>query len=82
MEHATKSSRNGSMSANQTHDLIVEMLPDLPPAEMQTIFFQTIEHGPESLLVPIEAEFARRGLSPYATYSTDSLTIGTTPQAI
>ncbi len=40
---------------------------------MQTIYFQAMEDGPQTLLAPIEAEFARRGLSPYATYSTDYL---------
>ena len=33
---------------------------------MQTVYFQCMEDGPESLLVPIEAEFAKRGLSPHA----------------
>jgi len=38
---------------------------------MQNIFFQCFEDGPETLLAPIEAEFARRGLSPYGKFSTD-----------
>ncbi|WP_260171700.1 hypothetical protein [Sphingomonas sp. BK481] len=38
---------------------------------MQTIFFQCLEDGPETRLAPIEAEFARRGLSPYGKFSTD-----------
>jgi len=71
MEHAPESMRNGAQSFSQTHILIAEILPDLRPCEMQTIYFQAMEDGPESLLAPIEAEFARRGLSPYATYSTD-----------
>lgn len=73
MEHAPDSKHSSEMSTSQTHNLIVEILPEIRPCEMQTIYFQTIEDGPESLLAPIEAEFARRGLSPYATYSTDYL---------
>jgi hypothetical protein len=71
MEHAPESMRSGAQPSSQTHHLIAEILPDIRPWEMQTIYFQAIEDGPESLLAPIEAEFARRGLSPYATYSTD-----------
>ena len=71
MEHATESMRNGVQPFSQTHNLIAEILPDIRPFEMQTIYFQAMEDGPESLLASIEAEFARRGLSPYATYSTD-----------
>lgn len=71
MEHAPESPNRHAMSSSETHNLIAEILPELRPCEIQTIFFQTIEHGPESLLAPIEAEFAKRGLSPYATYSTD-----------
>ncbi len=71
MEHAPESMRNGAQPFSQTHMLIAEILPDIRPCEMQTIYFQAMEDGPESLLAPIEAEFARRGLSPYATYSTD-----------
>lgn len=71
MEHASESPHSHAMWSSETHNLIVEILPELRPCEIQTIFFQTIEHGPESLLEPIEAEFAKRGLSPYATYSTD-----------
>ncbi len=71
MEHAPESMRYGAQPFSQTHNLIAEILPDIRPCEMQSIYFQAIEDGPESLLVPIEAEFARRGLSPYATYSTD-----------
>jgi len=33
---------------------------------MQTGYFQSIEDGIESLMEPIKAEFARRGLSPHA----------------
>jgi hypothetical protein len=71
MEHAPESMRNGAQLFSQTHHLIVEILPDIRPCEMQTIYLQAMEDGPEPLLVPIEAEFACRGLSPYATYSTD-----------
>jgi hypothetical protein len=72
MEHVTESPRDdGAMSPSQTHTLIAEILPDLEPSVMQTVFFQCIEDGPETLLPVIEAEFAKRGLSPYATYSTD-----------
>lgn len=71
MEHAPESMRAGATPLSQTHNLIVEILPEIRPCEMQTIYFQTMEDGPESLLAPIEAEFAKRGLSPYATYSTD-----------
>lgn len=63
--------RSGAQPYSQTHNLILEILPDIRPCEMQSIYFQAIEDGPESLLAPIEAEFARRGLSVYATYSTD-----------
>jgi len=71
MEHAPESIRSNAMSFSQTHALIAEILPDLEPSVMQTVFFQCIEDGPETLLPVIEAEFAKRGLSPYATYSTD-----------
>lgn len=73
MEHAPESMRNGAQPFSQTHNLIAEILPDIRPCEMQTIYFQAMEDGPQTLLAPIEAEFARRGLSPYATYSTDYL---------
>jgi len=73
MEHAAESMRHGAQPFSQTHNLIAEILPDIRPCEMQTIYFQAMEDGPQTLLAPIEAEFARRGLSPYATYSTDYL---------
>lgn len=73
MEHAPELMRNGAQPFSQTHNLISEILPDVRPCEMQTIYFQAMEDGPESLLAPIEAEFARRGLSPYSTYSTDHI---------
>ena len=73
MEHAPESMRDGATSFSQTHNLIVEILPQLRPCEIQNIYFQSMEDGPESLLAPIEAEFAKRGLSPYATFSTDYL---------
>lgn len=71
MEHAIESPRDGAQPFSQTHILIAEILPELRPCEMQTIFFQCHEEGPDSLLAPIEAEFARRGLSPYGKFSTD-----------
>ena len=64
MEHAPESMRSGAQPFSQTHNLIAEILPDIRPCEMQAIYFQTMEDGPETLLAPIEAEFARRGLSP------------------
>ncbi len=70
MEHAPESMRRGVQPLSQTHILNAEM-PDIRPCEMQTIYFQTIADRPESLLALVEAEFARRGLLPYATYSTD-----------
>jgi len=73
MEHAAESMRHGAQPFSQTHNLIAEILPDIRPCEMQAIYFQAMEDGPQTLLAPIEAEFARRGLSPYATYSTDYL---------
>ena len=66
MEQAPESLRNGAEPLSQMHLLIAEILPELRPAEMQTVYFQCIEDGPESLLAPIEAEFAKRGLSPHA----------------
>ncbi len=72
MEHASDSMRVGAPSLSQTHILIAEILPDLRPCEIQTIYFQLMEDGPESLFAPIEAEFARRGLSLYATYAPDA----------
>lgn len=66
MEHAPEPMRNDAEPLSQTHRLITEILPELRPAEMQTLYFQCMEDGPESLLAPIEAEFARRGLSPHA----------------
>jgi hypothetical protein len=66
MNYAPESMRNGAKPLSQTHHLIAEILPELRPAEMQTVYFQCMEDGPESLLAPIEAEFARRGLSPHA----------------
>lgn len=53
--------RNGAQPFRQNYNLIAEILPDIRPCEMQTIYFQAIEDGPESLLATIEAEFARRG---------------------
>jgi hypothetical protein len=42
----------------QTHHLLIRNLPELRAAEMhQTVYFQCMEDGPESLLAPIEAEF-------------------------
>jgi hypothetical protein len=73
MEHAPESMRHGAQPFSQTHNLIAEILPNIRPCEMQTIYFQAMEDGPQTLLAPIEAEFARRGLSPYATYSTEYL---------
>ncbi len=52
-----------TLNRSQTHHLIAENLPELRPAEMQIVYFQCMEDGPESLLAPIEEEFARRGLS-------------------
>ena len=66
VEHTPESIRNGAEQLSQTHHLIAEILPELRPAEMQTVYFQCMEDGPESLLGPIEAEFAKRGLSPHA----------------
>jgi hypothetical protein len=66
MEHAPESMRDGAEPLSQTHRLIAEILPELRPAEMQTVYFQCMEDGPVSLLAPIKAEFARRGLSPHA----------------
>jgi len=66
MELAPESMCNGAEPLSQTHHLIAEILPELRPAEMQTVYFQCMEDGPESLLAPIEAEFAKRGLSPHA----------------
>ena len=71
MEHAPESMRDGAQPVSQTHNLIAEILPELRPCEMQTIFFQCFEDDPETLLAPIETEFARRGLSPYGKFSTD-----------
>ena len=71
MENAPESMRDGAQPFSQTHNLIVEILPELRPCEMQTIFFQCHEDGPHNLLEPIEAEFARRGLSPYGQFSTE-----------
>ena len=71
MEHVPESMRDGAQSFSQTHTLITEILPELRPCEMQTIFFQCHEDGPDTLLAPIEAEFARRGLSPYGKFSTE-----------
>jgi hypothetical protein len=58
--------RNGAEPLSQTHYLTAKILPKLRPVEMQTVYFQCMEDGPESLLAPIEAEFAKRGLSPPA----------------
>jgi hypothetical protein len=66
MEHAPESMRNGAEPLSQTRQLIAEILPELRPSDMQTVYFQCIEDGPESLLAPIEAEFAKRGLSTFA----------------
>ena len=65
MENVPESMRNGAEPLSQTHHLIAEILHELRPAEMQTVYFQCMEDGPASLLAPIEAEFAKRGLSPY-----------------
>jgi hypothetical protein len=71
MEHAPKSMRDRAQPFSQIHTLIAEILPGLRPCEMQNFLFQCFEDGPETLLAPIEAEFARRGLSPYGKFSTD-----------
>lgn len=57
--------RDGAEPLSQTNHLTAEILPELRPAEMQTVYFQCMEDGPASLLAPIEVEFARRGLSPH-----------------
>jgi hypothetical protein len=41
MEHAPKSLRKGAEPLFQTHHLIAEILPELQPAEMQTVYFRT-----------------------------------------
>lgn len=61
IEHAPELMRNGAQPFSQTHNLIAEILPNIRPCELQTIYFQAIKDGPESLLATIEAEFARRG---------------------
>lgn len=66
MKKAFGSTRSGAESLPQTHHLIAEILAKLRPAEMQAAYFWCMEDGPESLLAPIEAEFAKRGLSPRA----------------
>jgi hypothetical protein len=71
MEYASESMRDGAQPFSQTPTLIAEILPELGPCEMQTIFSQCFEDGPETLLAPIEAEFARRGLSQYGKFSAD-----------
>jgi hypothetical protein len=53
MEHALESMRDGAQPFSQTHTLIAEILPELRPCEMQNIFFQCFEDGPETLLAPI-----------------------------
>ena len=58
--------RDGAEPLSHMYHLIAEILPELRPAEMQTVYFKCMEDGPESLLAPIEAEFAKRGLSPHA----------------
>ncbi|MDQ0839204.1 hypothetical protein [Sphingomonas faeni] len=70
MAHALDPMRDGAQPLSQTHNLIAEILPELRNCEIQTIYFQCIEDGPESLLAPIEAEFGKRGLSPYGTFTT------------
>lgn len=62
MAHAFESMRNDAELLVQTHHLIAEILPELRPTETQIVYFQCMEDGPESLLAPIEEEFARRGL--------------------
>lgn len=71
MEHAIESSRDGAQLLSQTHSLIAENLSELRSCEMQHIFFQCFEDGPKTLIAPTEAEFAKRGLSPYGEFSTD-----------
>jgi hypothetical protein len=39
MEHAPESVRSGAQPFSQTHHLIAEILPDIRPCEMQTIYF-------------------------------------------
>lgn len=70
MEHALDTMRDGAEPLSLTHRLIAEILPELRNCEIQTIYFQCIEDGPESLLAPIAAEFGRRGVSPYGTFTT------------
>ena len=70
MEHALDPMRDGAEPLSQTHHLIAEILPELRNCEIQTIYFQCMEDGPESLLAPIEAEFGKRGVPPYGTFTT------------
>lgn len=67
MEHAPVSMRNDAEQLSETHPLIAEILPELQRDEMQTAYFQCMQDVPGSLLGPIEAEFAKRDLSPHAT---------------
>ncbi len=50
------------------HHHVMGMITDVSPSTLQAIFFECIERGPESLLVPIETEFSRRGLNAYGEY--------------
>lgn len=66
MDHAPEPMRNGAEALFQTCHLIAKILPELRPVEMQTVYFQCMEDCSEILLAPIEAQFAKRGLSPNA----------------
>jgi hypothetical protein len=47
------------------HATLLGQLPGFEAETLRTIFQQIVEDGPQSLVEPIEAEFAKRGLDPY-----------------
>lgn len=52
MKNAPESMREGAEPLSQTHHLIAEILLELRPAEMQTVYFQCIEDGPKACWRP------------------------------
>ena len=51
------------------HQSVMGRIETRPPGELQAIYFEVTERGPLSLIEPMEAEFERRGLDRYASYT-------------
>jgi hypothetical protein len=52
MKNAPESMREGAEPLSQTHHLIAEILPELRPAEMQTVYFNASRTVPKACWRP------------------------------